>query len=83
MYETTGKVLFDRLFAAIALLTLSPLFVTVAVLIKLESRGGIFFLQERVGRQQALFTLYKFRTMSVDKERVLGQTGASSAGVER
>jgi len=83
MYDTVGKVVFDRLFAVVALTVLSPLLVVVSVLIKLDSRGGVFFLQQRVGRQQQLFTLYKFRTMSVDPQRVLSQTGSGSPGVTR
>ncbi|MFK8078845.1 MAG: sugar transferase [Granulosicoccus sp.] len=83
MYDSVGKVVFDRLFAIVALAILSPLLITVAVLVRLDSRGGVFFQQQRVGRGQRLFNLYKFRTMTVDPDRVLSQTGSHSAGVTR
>jgi len=83
MYVTVGKVIFDRLFAAIALILLSPLLLAVSLLIRLDTPGSVFFLQERVGRRRTLFTLYKFRTMSVDPQRVLSQTLSGSPGVTR
>ena len=49
--------------AAAALLILAPLFVLIAIAIKLESRGPLFFVQERVGRKGKRFTIVKFRTM--------------------
>jgi lipopolysaccharide/colanic/teichoic acid biosynthesis glycosyltransferase len=49
--------------AAAALILLSPLFVLVAIAIKLESRGPLFFVQERVGLKGKRFKIVKFRTM--------------------
>jgi len=49
-----------------ALLLLSPLFVVIGALIKLDSRGPVFFRQERIGQGLRQFTIYKFRTMSAD-----------------
>ena len=60
------KRLFDLLGAAVALLLLSPLLLVVAVLIKLDSPGPVFFRQERVGRFGRPFRIHKFRTMVVD-----------------
>ncbi|HIQ21624.1 MAG TPA: aminotransferase class I/II-fold pyridoxal phosphate-dependent enzyme [Planctomycetes bacterium] len=54
---------FDIMMSAAGLLVLSPLFAAVAVLIKLTSRGPVFFLQERVGRGMRPFRIIKFRTM--------------------
>ena len=54
---------FDFLFALIALITLSPLLVSLALLIKIDSRGPIFFRQQRVGKKGKIFRVYKFRTM--------------------
>jgi lipopolysaccharide/colanic/teichoic acid biosynthesis glycosyltransferase len=48
---------------------LSPLFIAIAVWIKLDSRGPVFFLQERVGQFGRLFRIIKFRTMTVDAEK--------------
>ncbi len=47
----------------IGMLVLSPLFLIVSVLIKLDSEGTVFFKQKRPGRDGKIFTLYKFRTM--------------------
>ena len=54
---------FDFLFALIALIPLSPLLVSLALLIKIDSRGPIFFRQQRVGKKGKIFRVYKFRTM--------------------
>lgn len=63
------KRLFDFVFALILLLLFSPLFIIVALLIKLNSRGPVFILQKRIGRHQKEFTFVKFRTMMVEKEK--------------
>ncbi|MCX6266659.1 MAG: sugar transferase [Bacteroidetes bacterium] len=60
------KYLFDRLLAFIALLILSPLLLMVAVGVKISSRGPVFFLQKRVGKDGRLFTIIKFRTMTAN-----------------
>ena len=57
------KRLFDLLGAAAALLLLSPLLLFTALAIKLDSRGPVFFRQERVGRRGVPFRIHKFRTM--------------------
>jgi perosamine synthetase len=59
----TAKRVFDFTVALLSLLTLSPLLLLVAVLIKITSRGPVFFLQERVGRDFSPFRIVKFRTM--------------------
>jgi lipopolysaccharide/colanic/teichoic acid biosynthesis glycosyltransferase len=61
--------LFDFVFALILLLLFSPLFIIVALLIKLNSSGPVFILQKRIGRHQKEFTFVKFRTMMVEKEK--------------
>lgn len=60
------KFLFDRFIALIGLICLSPIYLMVAVLIKVEMPGPILFCQKRVGRGGRLFTVYKFRSMSVN-----------------
>lgn len=64
---------FDRLAAAILLVVLSPVFAILAMLIYLQDRGPVFFLQTRVGKAEKLFTIYKFRSMIVNADRLLGQ----------
>lgn len=60
---------FDILFSFLGLLVLSPLFVVLYVLIRLESRGGGFYVQQRVGKDGRLFGLYKFRSMRVGSDK--------------
>lgn len=61
----------DILLSGIALLLLSPLFLVIAMCIKLEDRGPIFFSQIRVGRFGREFRMFKFRSMCLDAEQRL------------
>jgi exopolysaccharide biosynthesis polyprenyl glycosylphosphotransferase len=54
---------FDLIVAALAIVLLLPLWLAIALLIKLDSKGAVFYSQERVGMDGRLFLLYKFRTM--------------------
>lgn len=63
------KFLFDRLLAIFGLIVASPLMLIIAVAIKLDSKGPVFFKQERTGKGGKNFNIYKFRTM-VDKNNV-------------
>jgi len=54
---------FDILFASLALLFLSPLLITIAILIRLESKGPIFYISKRVGTGYKVFDFFKFRSM--------------------
>lgn len=65
------KRLFDVLFASLALLLLSPVFLLVAALIRIESRGPVFYYSLRVGTGYRIFRFYKFRSMSVDADKKL------------
>lgn len=58
----------DRLVAGLLLVVLSPVFALVAIAIKLDSRGSVFYSQERVGRNRRLFRVLKFRTMVTGAE---------------
>ena len=66
------KRMFDLLLAAIGVAISSPVWIGIAVAIKLSSRGPVFFRQERVGRGGRSFRLYKFRTMVNGAESMLG-----------
>ena len=62
-WELLVKRLFDFAASGLGLLLLSPLFLALAVLIKLTSKGPVFFKQDRLGLAGRRFTLFKFRTM--------------------
>lgn len=64
-----AKRLFDWLASTFGLLVLAPVLLLLAVWIKLDSPGPVFFRQERVGRGGKLFRIHKFRTMVTDAER--------------
>ena len=64
------KRLIDITVSSVLLVALSPLFLAVAIAIKLTSPGPVFFVQERVGLNKRLFRLYKFRTMVPNAEEM-------------
>ena len=64
-----AKRLFDWLASTFGLLVLAPVLLLLAVWIKLDSPGSVFFRQERVGQGGRLFRIHKFRTMVTDAER--------------
>ncbi len=57
------KFLFDRIFAAIGLVLLAPLFMIIAIIIKLDSKGPVLFTQVRTGKGGKNIKIYKFRSM--------------------
>jgi lipopolysaccharide/colanic/teichoic acid biosynthesis glycosyltransferase len=61
----TSKRIFDIAVALMAILVLSPLFLLVILIIKIESRGPVFYVAKRVGRGYKIFDFYKFRSMRV------------------
>ena len=63
------KRLADLVISELALIALSPLFLLVGILIKLTSRGPVFFVQVRIGQYGRPFRFYKFRSMYVDAEK--------------
>lgn len=62
---------FDIVVSFSAMILLLPLFLVIGILIKLDSKGPIFFLQKRIGKDGKLFRLYKFRTMQVNADKEL------------
>ena len=65
------KIIFDLLFSLLFLIAFSPLFLIICLLIKLSSRGPIFFLQKRIGRNNIPFKCIKFRTMYPEAKDIL------------
>jgi O-antigen biosynthesis protein WbqP len=60
------KRFYDNVGAFIGLILLSPIFLILIILIKLDSKGPIFFKQKRIGRDKKHFNILKFRTMRID-----------------
>ncbi|QOR62935.1 exopolysaccharide biosynthesis polyprenyl glycosylphosphotransferase [Sulfurovum indicum] len=68
----------DIIVASIAILLLSPVMLTVAMLIKAESRGPVLFSQKRVGRDGKVFSMYKFRSMVQNAEALKKELAAAN-----
>lgn len=64
------KNLFDGVLAGLLLVVLSPLFAVIVLLIRLDSRGPVFFRQPRVGKDGKLFKMIKFRTMVQNADKM-------------
>ncbi len=62
--------LLDIIFSFIGLVVVLPVFVIIALLIKLDSKGGVFYRQTRVGKGNKDFRIYKFRTMRTDADKM-------------
>lgn len=60
------KRFFDIFLSLLAIVVFSPLFLILAILVKLTSKGPIFFKQERIGKNKKHFKILKFRTMRID-----------------
>ena len=66
----------DMVISFLAIIITSPLMILIALFIKLESRGPVFFVQERVGLDRKVFNMYKFRSMKIDAESLSGPVWA-------
>ena len=60
---------FDIIFSIMGLVILSPLFIVLYLLIRIESKGGGFYSQERIGKNGKPFKLYKFRSMRIGSDK--------------
>ena len=74
---------FDFIASGLGLLVLFPLLAAIAIWIKLDSPGPVFFRQERVGRYGVPFRIHKFRTMKVDAEKAGRLTVGSDSRVTK
>ena len=82
------KRVFDIIASGLGLLILSPLFLVVAIWVKLDSTGPVFYKQVRVGRNNKDFYLYKFRSMRVGSDKkglitVIKKDSSQSVGAIR
>jgi len=69
--QLLAKRVFDLTLTVLALPLLIPIFLVVALAIKLDSAGPVFFVQKRVGLRKRLFPMFKFRSMYIDAEERL------------
>ena len=76
--DSFSKRLFDILFSLFFLILTSPISLVVAIVIKLESKGPLFYSQERVGLEGEIFKTIKFRSMRIDAETASGPIFAKS-----
>ena len=58
----------DILISSIGLISLIPLFVIISIIIKLSSKGPVFFIQNRVGKNGDIFSMIKFRSMTIQQD---------------
>jgi lipopolysaccharide/colanic/teichoic acid biosynthesis glycosyltransferase len=63
------KRLFDIIISSIGLLILSPLLIFIAIIIKVDSKGPVFYLSERIGKMEKPFKLIKFRSMKPNSDK--------------
>ena len=75
------KWLFDKLISLIGLISLSPVLLIVALLIKWKMPGPILFCQQRVGRYGRIFMVYKFRTMTVKAEASVASRNSEATSI--
>jgi exopolysaccharide biosynthesis polyprenyl glycosylphosphotransferase len=69
-FNVLVKRVFDLIFGSLLLLVASPILVATAIAIKIDSRGPVFFRQERMGRRGAPFRILKFRSMTAGAEKL-------------
>lgn len=78
------KRIFDLICSALGIVVLSPIFIIVFLLIKIESPGPGFYTQQRVGRNGRMFNLFKFRTMHLNADKLTAITvGARDPRITR
>jgi lipopolysaccharide/colanic/teichoic acid biosynthesis glycosyltransferase len=78
LYGEFFKRLFDIVFSFSVLILCSPLYIILALLIALSSKGPIFYVQERVGKNYRSFNCIKFRTMVNNADEILVEMMATS-----
>ena len=61
----------DVILASVALILLSPLFAIIAIAIKIDSKGPVFFAHKRIGKNGKIIKLYKFRSMVINAEELI------------
>ena len=72
MYKHFFKRFFDIIFSLLGIIMLSIFMIIIAIAIKIESKGPVFFKQERLGKNGKVFKILKFRSMCVGAEQMAG-----------
>lgn len=67
-YQLFGKRILDILLSGIALIVLSPIILIVGILVRIKLGSPIIFKQERLGKSEKIFSMYKFRTMTDERD---------------
>ena len=75
------KIVFDKVVSLVGLIVLSPILLIVALLIPWKMPGPILFCQQRVGRYGEIFTVYKFRTMTVKAEASVASRNSEATSI--
>lgn len=83
MYRNCIKRVIDFAIALIGIIVLSPVFLVLALLIKIDSKGPVLFKQKRLGLKGKVFEMYKFRSMCVDAEKQGVYSGKGDKRVTR
>src|SRR5574344_1148977 len=73
---------FDIVFSFLGIIVLLPTFIIISLLVGFSSKGGVFYKQKRVGKDNKDFTLYKFRSMKVGSDKK-GLLSVGRAGKDR
>lgn len=68
MYKLFFKRFFDIVFSSLAIIVLSPIYLIIAIIVKIQMGSPILFSQDRIGKDEKIFKLYKFRSMTNDKD---------------
>ncbi len=83
MYRRFGKRILDLLMALVAVLLLSPVMALTALAVRLDSKGPLFFRQERLGHRGQVFSVHKFRSMTDEPREVRGEIHGGHPDVTR
>lgn len=68
MYKLFIKRLLDIVLSGIAIIVLSPLYIIIAIIVRIQMGSPILFSQDRIGKDEKIFKLYKFRSMTNEKD---------------
>ena len=68
MYKHFVKRLIDIVLSLIAMIILSPLYLIIAIVVRIQMGSPVLFSQDRIGKNETIFKLYKFRSMTNEKD---------------